>query len=156
MTRISCLAAITPPNCPLCCNSFIHSTIKKLHVDHLATSEQQELELLQKLALSWGMPDNQQVKVLEEIDAWLSDWEAEKTSPCVSVSMGPAYSYIQGMALIKAHEAAVKCQQLLRNKEQDGRIIRKLVREVRDYQSDKDNALATEAYLLEKAKKIEE
>ena len=117
MTRISCLTAITPPNCPLCRNSFVRSTIKKLHVDHLATSEQQELELLQKLALSWGMPDDQQVEVLEEIDAWLGDREAEITSPCVSVPMGPTYSPTQGMALIKAREAAVKCQQLLRNKD---------------------------------------
>ena len=156
MTRISCLTAITPPNCPLCRNSFVHSTVKKLHIDHLPTSEQQELELLRKLALSWGMPDDQQVKVLEEIDAWLGDREAEITSLCVSVSMGPAHSPIQGMALIKAREAAVKCQQLLRSKEQDGRIIRKLAREVRDYQSDKDNALASEAYLLEKANKVEE
>lgn len=93
------------------------------------------------------MPNDQQVKVLEEIDVWLGDRELP-------------YSPIQGMALIKAREAVVECQQLLRSKEQDGRTIRELQREFRDYQtrmvSDNDNALATEVYLSNKAKKIEE
>ena len=106
------------------------------------------------------MPNDEQVRVLEEIDAWLGDREAEITSPCVSVSMGSAYSSIQGMALIKAREASSKCQQLLRNKEQDVRTIRELEREVRDSQTqmlnDKGYALATEVYFLEKAKKIDE
>ena len=99
------------------------------------------------------MLEDEQLNVLKEIDVWLGNRECEITSPCVSVSMGPAYSLIQGRALIKAREVAAKCQQLLRSKEQDERTIRKLTREVRDYQtrmtSDKDNALATEAYLEE-------
>jgi hypothetical protein len=144
----------------LCRNSFVNSTVKKLHVDHLATSEQQELELLRRLALSWGTPDDEQVDVLEEIDVWLDDREVEIASPCVSLFVGSAYPLIQGKALRKAREMAAKCQQLLRSKEHDGRTIRELTREVRDYQkrmaSDKDNALAIEASLLEKAKTIEE
>jgi hypothetical protein len=146
----------------LCRNSFVNSTVKKLHVDHLATSEQQELELLRRLALSWGTPDDEQVDVLEEIDVWLDDRgrEVEITSPCVSLFMGSAYPLIQGKVLKKAREMAAKCQQLLRSKEHDGRTIRELTSEVRDYQkrmaSDKDNALAIEASLLEKAKTIEE
>ena len=102
------------------------------------------------------MLEDEQLNVLKEIDVWLGDRECEITSPCVSISMGPAYSLIQGKALRKAREVAAKCQQLLRSKEQDGRINRKSAREVRDYQPDKDSALATEAYLLEKAKKVEE
>jgi len=141
----------------LCRNSFVRSTIKKLHVDHLAILEQQELELLQKLALSWGTPDDEQVDVLEEIDVWLDDREAEIMSPCVSLSMGSAYPLIQGMALRKAREVGVKCQQLLRSKEQDRRTIRELKSEVHDYQTRmvyfKDNALLC---LSKKAKKIEE
>jgi hypothetical protein len=137
----------------LCRNSFANSTIKKLHVDHLATSEQQELELLRKLALSWGTPEDEQVNVLEEIDVWLDDREVEITSPCVSLFKG------SGKALRKAREVVAKCQQLLRSKEQDRRTIRELTREVRDYQmriaSDSDNAVATEASLLEKVKTIE-
>lgn len=151
----TCLTAITPPNCPLCRNSFDRSTIKKLRVDHLETSEQQELELLRRLALSWGLPNDQQVKVLEEIDVWLGDREAEITSPCVSVSMGSDYSPMQGTALIKAREVAAKCQQLLRSKEQDERTIRELKREVQDY-TPMDNALAAELYLLKKVGKIGE
>ena len=123
-------------------------------------SEQQELELLRKLALSWGMPNDQQVKVLEEIDLWLGDREAEITSPCVYVSMGSDYSPMQGMALIKAREVAAKCQQLLRSEQQDGRTIRELKSEVRDCQTqmvcDKDNALAAELYLLKKVGEIGE
>ena len=107
--------------------------------------------------LTWGTPNDQQVKVLEEIDLWLGDREA---GPCVSVSMGSNYSPIQGMALIKAREAAAKFQLLLRSKEQDGRTIKELKREVREHQTrmmyDKDNALATEVYLSKKCKKIEE
>ena len=99
------------------------------------------------------MLEDEQLNVLKEIDVWLGDRECEITSPCVSISMGPAYSLTQGRALIKAREVAAKCQLLLRSKEQDGRTIRKLTREVRDYQrrmaSDKDNALATEACLEE-------
>ena len=144
----------------MCRNSFVFSTVKKLHVDHLATSEQQELELLRRLALSWGTPDDEQVNVLEEIDVWLDEREAEITSPCLSLSMRPTFPLIHGKALRKAREAAVKCQQLLRSKEQDRRTIRELERDVGDYQtrmaSDKDNALATEASLLEKAKTLEE
>ena len=78
------------------------------------------------------MPHDEQVNVLEEIDMWLGDQAAEITSPWVSVSTRSAYSPIQGMA--KAREAAARCQQLLRSKQQDGRIIRKLAREVREYQ----------------------
>ena len=144
----------------MCRNSFVRSTIKKLRVDHLETSEQQELELLRKLALTWDLPNDQQVKVLEEIDVWLGDREAEITSPCVSVFMGSDYSPIQGMALIKAREVAAKFQQLLRCKEQDGRIIKELKREAQDYQArmvcDKDNALAAELYLLKKVGEIGE
>ena len=107
--------------------------------------------------LTWGTPNDQQVKVLEEIDSWLGDREA---GPCISVSMGSAYFSSQGMALIKAREVAAKFQQLLRSKEQDGRTIRELKREVRVQQTrtmyDKDNALATEVYLSKKGKKIEE
>ena len=104
------------------------------------------------------MLEDGEVNVLKEIDAWLGNLEAEITitSPCVFVSMGSTYSHIQGRALRKAREVATKCQQLLRSKEQDGRINRKSAREVRDYQPDKGSALATEAYLLEKAKKVEE
>ena len=91
---------------------------------------------------------------------WLGDREAEITSPCVSVSMGSDYSPIPGTALIKAREVAAKCQQLLRSKEQDGRTIRQLKREVQDYQTrmvcDKDNALAAELYLLKKVGEIGE
>ena len=144
----------------MCRNSFVRSTIKKLRVDHLETSEQQELELLRKLALSWDLPNDQQVKVLEEIDVWLGDREAEITSPCVSVSTGSYYSPIQGMALINAREVAAKFQQLLRSKEQDGRIIKELKREAQDYQArmacDKENALAAELYLLKKVGEIGE
>ena len=141
----------------MCRNSFVHSDIKKLHVEHLATSEQQELELLRRLALSWGMPDDEQVDVLEEIDVWLDDREAEIMSPCVSLSMWSAYPLIQGKALRKAREVGAKCQQLMRSKEQDGRTIRELRSEVRDYQTQmvhfKDNALLC---LSKKAQKIEE
>jgi len=144
----------------LCRNSFVRNAIKKLHFDHLATSEQQELELLQKLALSWGTPDDEQVDVLEEINMWLGDREAEMTSHRVSLSMGSAYPLIYGKALRKARDVGTKCQQLLRSREQDRRTIRELEREVGDYQtrmaSDKDNALVTEASLLEKAKTLEE
>ena len=74
--------------------------------------------------------------------------------------MGSAYSSSQGMALIKAREAAAKFQQLLKSKEQDERTIRELKKEVRVQQTrtmyDKDNALATEVYLSKKGKKIEE
>ena len=103
------------------------------------------------------MLEDEEVDVLKEIDVWLGNLEAEITitSPCVSVSTGSTYSLIQGRALRKAREVAAKCQHFLRSKEQDGRT-RKSAREIRDYHSDKDNALATDASLLEKAKKVEE
>lgn len=78
---IRCLRLLSPSTCPLCRKAFQPDRIKKLHVDRLATgnddddrTQAEEFELIQHVALFFGenTPDEDVNTVLGEVHDWLA------------------------------------------------------------------------------------
>ncbi|KAF9473180.1 hypothetical protein BDN70DRAFT_768889, partial [Pholiota conissans] len=67
-----CLYATIPPLCPLCRHIYQPNKMKRLHVDKPEDiDDQKEIDLLQRLVVSWETPHEQLGEVLEEVDSWL-------------------------------------------------------------------------------------
>jgi hypothetical protein len=84
MLLCRCLFALSPLICPLCRKRFDPSKAKRLHVDRPETvDENRENDLLQRMAISAEVPEDQLQVLLDEVDAWL-DSRADDTV-CVLV-----------------------------------------------------------------------
>ncbi|PPQ84401.1 hypothetical protein CVT25_012500 [Psilocybe cyanescens] len=69
-----CLYANNPPLCPLCRKAYQPNKMKRLHVDRPENiDDHKEIDLLQRLAVSWETPAEQLEEVTTEVDVWLRD-----------------------------------------------------------------------------------
>ncbi|KDR79228.1 hypothetical protein GALMADRAFT_277717 [Galerina marginata CBS 339.88] len=69
-----CLYTNSPPLCPLCRKPYQPNKMKKLHVDRPENiDDHREIDLLQRLAISWDTPEEQLEELTAEVDLWLRD-----------------------------------------------------------------------------------
>ncbi|KIM43751.1 hypothetical protein M413DRAFT_443658 [Hebeloma cylindrosporum] len=68
-----CLYTTSPPLCPLCRKPYQPNKMKRLHVDRPDNiDDHKEIDLLQRLAISWETTPEQLEVVVTEVDLWLS------------------------------------------------------------------------------------
>ncbi|KAF8962148.1 hypothetical protein BDZ97DRAFT_1826582, partial [Flammula alnicola] len=67
-----CLYTNNPPLCPLCRKPYQPNKMKKLHVDKPEDiDDHKEIDLLQRLVISWDTPQEQLEEITTEVDLWL-------------------------------------------------------------------------------------
>ncbi|CAA7257511.1 unnamed protein product [Cyclocybe aegerita] len=99
-----CLYSMQPPLCPLCRKMYQPAKIKKLHVDKPEDiDDHRELDLLQRLALSWDLADDQLEDITDEVDAWLEDREDD-----VSIALRKSRAALARHRELKESEAALE------------------------------------------------
>ncbi|KAF8882120.1 hypothetical protein BD779DRAFT_945202 [Infundibulicybe gibba] len=137
-----CLTAVNPSNCPLCRKVFAPDRIKRLHVDRPeAVEDQQEVDLLQRIALSWEAPEEQLVELTNEVEAWLQTRNEDASTP-----------------LRRAREALGNYQRYKSRKERDRRRIRTLETTLEHRANaesyEKDTSAAVEQSLLAQVEQL--
>ncbi|KAJ3510928.1 hypothetical protein NLJ89_g4397 [Agrocybe chaxingu] len=99
-----CLYSMQPPLCPLCRKIYQPAKIKKLHVDKPEDiDDHRELDLLQRLTLSWDLPDDQLEDITDEVDAWLEEREDD-----VCIALRKSRAALARHRELKESEAALE------------------------------------------------
>lgn len=65
----------------MCRKAYLPNKMKKLHVDRPEeVDDRKEVDLLQRLVLSWDTPPEQLQQVVDEVDAWLATRHEDSVS----------------------------------------------------------------------------
>ncbi|KAJ7900151.1 hypothetical protein B0H14DRAFT_1551489 [Mycena olivaceomarginata] len=82
---------IEPPNCPLCRIPFNQDRIKKLHVEPPELDP--ERDLLHRLALAFDADTDEQTRISDDLNAWLTGRPEDDFSTKPSAKLGPRSRY---------------------------------------------------------------